>query len=436
MKFPLVSKVSRSTARRLGLSLIASLMVLGGFFAYQATGQRESKRQRPKTQTVAVRTQNLSVKVTASGSVVPVQEVNLSPKMSGRLVKLFVDQGDRVEAGQIVAQMDDRDIQAQVRQQKASVELARAKLAEARAGSRSEEVAQAQAQVTAAQSQVNLTQERTVRYQNLFRQGAIAKDQLDETLANAQSAQANLQQTQKRVEELKNGTRIEQVDQAEAQLAQAEAALQSVQVQAEDMSIRSPLSGIVSQKYANVGAFVTPTTSASATSSATSTSIVAVASNLEVLAKIAETDISQIKTGQAVEIQADAFPGQTFKGRVRLVAPSAVVEQNVTSYQVRVTLGTGQQTLKAGMNVDLSFVGDQLNDALVIPTVAIVTQQGKTGVMVADDKQQPQFRPVTIGVSQDEDTQVLQGLKLGEQVFVYQPKSPRQGEQGSPVRFR
>ena len=436
MKIPLVGKVSRSTARRLGLSLIASLMVLGGFFAYQATGQRESKRQRPRTQTVAARTQNLSVKVTASGSVIPVQEVNLSPKMSGRLVKLFVDQGDRVEAGQVVAQMDDRDIQAQVRQQKANVELAGARLAEARAGSRSEEIAQAQAQVAAAQSQVNLTQERTVRYQNLFRQGAIAKDQLDEVLANAQSAQANLQQTQKRVEELRNGTRIEQVDQAEAQLAQAEAALQSVQVQAEDMSIRSPLSGIVSQKYANVGAFVTPTTSASATSSATSTSIVAVASNLEVLAKIAETDIAQIRTGQAVEIQADAFPGQIFKGRVRLVAPSAVVEQNVTSYQVRVTLGTGQQTLKAGMNVDLNFVGDRLKDALVIPTVAIVTQQGKTGVMVADDKQQPQFRPVTIGVSQDEDTQVLKGLELGEQVFVYQPKSPRQGDQGSPVRFR
>ena len=436
MKIPLVGKVSRSTARRLGLSLIASLMVLGGFFAYQATGQRESKRQRPRTQTVAARTQNLSVKVTASGSVIPVQEVNLSPKMSGRLVKLFVDQGDRVEAGQVVAQMDDRDIQAQVRQQKANVELAGARLAEARAGSRSEEIAQAQAQVAAAQSQVNLTQERTVRYQNLFRQGAIAKDQLDEVLANAQSAQATLQQTQKRVEELRNGTRIEQVDQAEAQLAQAEAALQSVQVQAEDMSIRSPLSGIVSQKYANVGAFVTPTTSASATSSATSTSIVAVASNLEVLAKIAETDIAQIRTGQAVEIQADAFPGQIFKGRVRLVAPSAVVEQNVTSYQVRVTLGTGQQTLKAGMNVDLNFVGDRLKDALVIPTVAIVTQQGKTGVMVADDKQQPQFRPVTIGVSQDEDTQVLQGLELGEQVFVYQPKSPRQGDQGSPMRFR
>ncbi len=435
MKFPLISQASRPTVRRLGL-LIASLLVLGGFFAYQATGQRESKRQRPKTQTVAARTQDLSVKVTASGSVIPVQEVNLSPKMSGRLVKLFVDQGDRVEAGQVVAQMDDRDIQAQVRQQKASVELARAKLAEARAGSRSEEVAQAQAQVAAAQSQVNLTQERTVRYQNLFRQGAIAKDQLDEVLANAQSAQATLQQTQKRVEELKNGTRLEQVDQAEAQLAQAEAALQSVQVQAEDMAIRSPLSGIVSQKYANVGAFVTPTTSASATSSATSTSIVAVASNLEVLAKIAETDIAQIRTGQAVEIQADAFPGQIFKGRVRLVAPSAVVEQNVTSYQVRVTLEKGQQTLKAGMNVDLNFVGDRLKDALVIPTVAIVTQQGKTGVMVADDKQQPQFRPVTIGVSQDEDTQVLQGLELGEQVFVYQPKSPRQGDQGSPMRFR
>jgi HlyD family secretion protein len=88
-------------------------------------------------------------------------------------------------------------------------------------------------------------------------------------------------------------------------------------------------------------------------------------------------DVGQIKPGQSVEIVADAFPDKVFKGRVQRVAPEAVKEQNVTSFQVRVTLLTGQQELRSGMNVDLTFLGEQLSNALVVPTVAIVTQEGR-----------------------------------------------------------
>lgn len=178
----------------------------------------------------------------------------------------------------------------------------------------------------------------------------------------------------------------------------------------------------MTQKYATEGAFVTPSTSASGAASATSTSVVALAKGLEILAKVPEVDIKQIQPGQMVEVVADAFPDQVFKARVQLVAPEAIIEQNVTSFQVRLALETGQKELKSGMNVDLTFLGQKKSNALVVPTVAIVTQDGKTGVMIPDADSQPKFQPVTIGPTIQTQTEILEGLKQGQQVFIDLPK--------------
>jgi HlyD family secretion protein len=196
-------------------------------------------------------------------------------------------------------------------------------------------------------------------------------------------------------------------------------------VQEEDTRIRAPFSGVITQRFATEGAFVTPTTSASATSSATSTSIVALASGLEVVAEVPEVDLEQIRVNQKVEIVADAYPDQVFQGKVRLVAPEAVVEQNVTSFQVRVNVVTGLEKLRSGMNVDATFLGNQLNNALVVPTVAIVTNRGQTGVLMPGQNNQPRFQPVTIGPTIGNQTQVLQGIQAGDQVFTELPPGQR-----------
>jgi HlyD family secretion protein len=221
---------------------------------------------------------------------------------------------------------------------------------------------------------------------------------------------------------LQNGKRPQEISQLKAAVDAAKAEMMSVQVQLQDTIIRAPFSGIVTQKYATEGAFVTPTTSASSNTSATSTSIVALAKGVEILAKVPEVDVGQVKPGQSVEIVADAFADQVFKGRVQRVAPEAVVEQNVTSFEVRVTLLTGQNELRSGMNVKLTFLGEKVNNALVIPTVAIVTEEGKTGVLLPDAQNKPQFKPVTIGTSIQNQTQILEGLSQGQRVFIDLPE--------------
>ncbi|MCS6958644.1 MAG: efflux RND transporter periplasmic adaptor subunit [Pseudanabaenaceae cyanobacterium SKYGB_i_bin29] len=396
-----------------------SVVCLGAIALLSLRPNREPAVSLAKTAVVERIT--LPVTLGASGKVVPSQTVNLSPKVGGKLVELLVDQGDRVVEGQIVARMDSSSIEPQLQQAAALVASAQANLARLRNGARPEEINAAKAQVAAAQARAELAQKRLDRFVALAKEGVIPTDRMDEIIAEANSAQANLRDRQKQLERLLNGARPEEIAQAEAQLQEAQARLAAVKVQLEDTIIRAPFAGIITQKYANVGAFVTPTTTATLTSSATSTSIVALARGLEILAEIPEVDISQVQVGQAVEIIADAYPDRVYQGKVRLIAPEAVVQQNVTSFQVRIDLLTGQDQLRSGMNVELKLKGREIPQAIVVPTVAIVTEGGQTGVYV-DQGGKPEFRPVTIGSTFNQQTQILSGLTGGERIYLELPR--------------
>jgi HlyD family secretion protein len=487
MEIPLIGKKVKHPFRWLVGLMAAGVVVVGGTTTYNYVNQ--GARQDDITQlTVPVEAKNVTLRITASGKVVPVQSVNISPKNPGTLTQLYVEQGDRVQQGQIIARMDSADIQARILQQRANLaqsqaqldqalagnrpqEIAQsrarlaqaeAQLAEARAGNRPEEIAQAEAEVNKfeaqlreAQSRLELAAGRVKRRQYPASQGAVSRDYLDEALTEERNARDNLSQAEASLrsarQELtlrRNGSRSEEIAQKEAAVTEAKAALvllqdgsrkeeiaqrkaavnaaqaqlQAEQVSLENTVIRAPFTGIVTQKYANVGAFVTPTTSASTSESATSSSIVALARGLEILAQVPEADIGKIKQGQQVEIVADAYPDQVFKGRVRLIAPEAVKEEGVTLFQIRIAVDTGQEQLRSGLNVDLTFLGDQVSDALLVPTVAIVTEKGDTGVLVPDAKNKPQFRSVTIGSQIKDQTQILDGVKQGDRIFLNPPK--------------
>ena len=426
--------------------------------------------------TVPVERQNLTVEIESSGTVEPVQSVNISPENPGRLVQLLVEQGQPVQKGQTLAVMKNDTIQVQGVQaqanlkeavaalEKAQTELkgeigqAQARLAQAQASLQEaqaripEDFNQAQAQVAAAEARFDLAKERQRRYQYLVDQGAAAQDQLDEAQNEYRNAAASLVEARQRLSQIQTTANPEverlgaAVQEAQIELAKrqnsaddelarlqaaAEAAranLESVKVEYRDSIITAPFAGIITQKYATEGAFVTPTTSASTTASATSSSILALARGLEVIAKVPEVDVGQLQPGQPVRIVADAYPDQVFQGRVKRIAPEAVVEQNVTSFEVAIALLTGQDQLRSKMNVDVTFLGQQISNALVVPTVAIVTEAGETGVMVPDANDQPEFKPVTIGLSLQNQTQILSGLTPEDRVFIDLPEDKQEPE--------
>ncbi|MBE9030696.1 efflux RND transporter periplasmic adaptor subunit [filamentous cyanobacterium LEGE 11480] len=490
MQIPLLQPVVNNVTQKPKTWLIGLLAVglVGGVIGFQGIRRQRESEDKLTALTVPVQSSDVALQVQGTGTIQPIRNVNVSPKVAGRVQQLFFDQGDQVRSGQVIAKMDDQDVRAEVAQSTANLQSARARLLTLRSPSRSEAVAQAragvvqanasvdqalsearrtQSEVTSAQSEVirangavadaqaklDLAKTKLKRQRQLAAAGAISQNSLDEFVQQAKSAEESMiqakaqrSQAQSRVAQAQAqvkqaAARVAQVraqrdsaqaqrnqqntlgsageiSQAQAQVDVAAAQLQAAQNRLNETAIRAPFDGVITQRYATVGAFVTPTTQASAAGSgATSTSIFGLANGLEVLARVPEVDIARIRAGQVVEIRADAYPDQKFEGTVQRIAPEAVNEQSVTYFQVRVKIQTGLDKLRSGMNVDLNFTGDQLNNATLVPTVAIVTKKGQAGVLVPGKDNKPEFKPIEIGASVKDQTQVLSGIAEGDRIF-------------------
>jgi HlyD family secretion protein len=461
-----------------GIFAIA-LVAGGGYVVYAQMNPAPKEAGKRRGQSVTVERTTLPITITANGTVQPEQSVNVSPKAAGILKRLLVKEGDRVEAGQILAEMDDANLQGQlisaqgqlasaqanldklvagsrpqeIAQAEARLAAAQANLDKVLAGNRSQDIAQAQAQLISAQVDLQQAELTFNRNQQLTSAGAISQQQLDTSRTAYNTAKArvdqltqalNLQQTGTRPEEItaaraqveelkqvvslqKTGTRSEEIDAARAQVMAAQGQLTTVQTLINDTVIRAPFTGVITRKFADPGAFVTPTTSSSAVSSATSSSILAIAAKNQIVAKVAETSIPQIKVGLQVTIEADAYPGKSFAGQVTQVATQSTVEQNVTNFEVKSNVVDPQRELQAGMNVTVKFIAGTLDNALVIPTVAIVRQEQGTGVYVAGkgESEKPKFQPIATGISVEDKTVVSSGLEVGDRVLLSFPKGER-----------
>lgn len=437
MQLPLIGK-TKTTPLLIGL-------IAAGVVGVSAIAMPLVRNAAPKQSisqlTTPVQAKDITARITASGEVQAVKELNLNPKTAGRLEALLVERGDRVKKGQLIARMETRELQADRAQAQAEVAKAQANLSLLRAGNRPEAIGQAQASVTqaraqiaAAQTRLDLALQRSQRNRALSTDGAISRDKLDEVLNEEQSARANLEQANagynnlvQQFNQQKNGSRIQEVEQAAAQVAVAQASLDKIDVQLDDAVINAPFDGVITQTGAEVGAFVAPTSFASSTSSATY--VANLASDLEIKAKVPEVDIAQIKLGQTVEIRAGAYPDQSFKGTVRRISPKAeedASQKGVVTFAVWVGLDNGKDLLRSGMkDIDLIFLGKQIKQALIVPTVAIVTDKGQTGVLVPDAQNKPKFQLVTVGSTIGNETQILSGIQAGNQVFVELPEGQK-----------
>jgi HlyD family secretion protein len=452
--------------------LLAGGITGGGFSIYRTLSASQSASSQLVTTTVQQKT--LPITISANGTIKPERTINLSPKTSGYLKQLLVKEGDHVQQGQIVAYMDDSNLQgqltesrAQVAQQEANlnklingnrpedIAQAQAQLSEAQAklqqletGNRPEDIAQAQAQLNKAQADLRAAEDDLQRNQSLLNAGAISQQTVvqkrsarDAAQASVNQAQAafRLQQSGTRSEEiaqarsqveqrqqalnlLKAGSRPEDIAAARAQVESARGALQTSQAQLNDTIIKAPFTGTVTKKYSDPGSFVTPTTAGSSVEGSASNSILTLASTYQVVAYLDEANIARVKVGQPVKITADSYPDRTFSGTVSQVAAQATTTSNVTSFEVKVSLEPeAQQLLKVGTNAEVEFQVGQLNNAILVPSAAIVRQQNGTGVYVVGQDKKPVFKPITIGTTVDEQTEVKSGLNQNDQVLISFP---------------
>jgi len=403
-----------------GIGLLFVGLVTGGsYFSYRQFVLLPQAVEREKTQTTAVETITLPITVTANGTVEPEQLTNVSPKTSDRLDTVLVSEGDAVQEGEIVAYMDDSDLQGQLIQAQGELAAAEANLAMLVAGNRAQEISQSEAALESAEASLNQAEEVLQRYEALYARGAISAEATTGYRTARDTARADVNSAQQALNLLRAGSRSEEISEAEAQVMQASGALTTIETQIEDTVIRAPFGGIVMARYADPGDFVSPSTAASETTSSSSSSILSLAFNYQVVANVAETDIGRIQPGQPASIRADAFPEQTFEGAVAQVAEQATVTSNVTSFEVRVNLSEAAKAeLRPGMNVDVEFQAGELANVLVVPTVSVVREEQGEGVLIMGSQGTPQFRPIETGLTVNDKTEVITGLEGNEQIVL------------------
>ena len=311
----------------------------------------------------------LSGVITASGELRAERKVNISPRKMGLLKQLLVDEGDQVQQNQLLALMDGGDLEDRLQERQALLR-------------------QAEANYRSKKDDFD-------RRGQLFEMGVISADDYSEVRFEMLARQAALVAARERLEQL--------------------------QEENLELKIRAPFAGTITARYAEPGAFVTPTTTASATAGATSSSIVELSQGREVAAKVPESDIGRIKIGQIAEVRVDAFPDERFKARVSEIAPRAEKTDNVTSFEVTLKLIDPPNKLLIGMTADVNFQTGNSASRILVPTVAIVTENGKPGVLVVGKNDQPRFQPVELGSSSGDQTAILKGLDAKTRVFIDLP---------------
>lgn len=308
--------------------------------------------------------------VNATGTVQALLTVQVGSQVTGQIEALHADYNSVVKRGQLLARIDPRRFQAELRAAEANVLSAQARVHSAEADLNSQIANRQSAQANAESARVAMENAAQIlaRTEELRKDGVLSENDYDNAKANADSTAARYAQAQAQVEQVEaqiNASRA-QVEQAQAQVEQSEAALEQARVNLEYTRISSPVDGVVVSRNVDVGQTV-------AASLATPTLFVIAndLSQMQVHASVDEADIGSISPDAEVRFTVDSYPNRTFAGIIGEIRLEPQTVQNVVTYSVIMDVENDRLELKPGMTANIVITVAQLGDVLKIPNTAL-----------------------------------------------------------------
>jgi HlyD family secretion protein len=442
------------------LTYFLILLLLGVMLATTACGSQGEQQTVAKAapaveeekvipvEVAETRTGPMSLVLDYAGTLESRDSVNLVPAATGRIESVLVKVGDEVKAGDPIATIEDDTYLAQLKQAQAAVSTAKLNLAKMELGSRPEEIAAAQASVELARAAVNdvatvsddertkaaadlakaeadlkaaqaeydkiawagdvgttpqaiKLQQATITYQN-----SLAKYNLDTNPSDSQLAPLMLQLANAQLALALKQQPYRQIDfeAARAAIQQAEAALDLVNLQLREVVVKAPFDGVVADLNISQGSRVSPQAAIGQF----------ISNELEVTVNVPENNIAQVKKGQSAALRVTAYPGQDFPGVVTSIAP--VANKDSRTFEVKITPTRGIELLRSGMYANTSILAEEKKDTLLAPRTAIITIDGQPAVYVLKENNTVAQQPVTTGLFDKDNIEILSGLKPGEAV--------------------
>src|ERR1700686_760151 len=301
---------------------------------------------------------DLAKSVVATGKIEPITKVEIKSKASGIVKKLYVDYGDKVKKGQTLAELDKEEIQARVDQARAQLEASSASLNGTRADLE-------RAKVDAEAPDVPLLKRAYDRAQGMAKEGVVSASALDDAQKNYEMSlnKQNVSKAQLQVLQAKIG-------QAQGQMAQDRANLKQLEEQLGYTTIESPLDGIVLSRDVEIGDAVSSILVLGST--ATLVMTLGDTSEVYVLGKVDEADVGKVYLGQRARMGGGPFKDRTFQGKVTKIAPLGQEKDNVTTFEVRVSIQNPGGELRANMSANAEIILEEKHSILLIPESAVV----------------------------------------------------------------
>jgi len=380
----------RSRRRRILLGVAAVVVVLAAVGFVSAS---RSKGEIDPSKLATVERGDIARAVVATGKIQPLTKVEVKSKASGIVKKIYFDYGDHVREGQILVELDKEELQARVREAGAALLSAQAALERTKVEAQGPDIPYLKAAVD--------------RARNLFQQGLIATNVREEAESGYELALNKQRAARSTVA----------VNQAE--VARARAALERAQNDLRNSTIVSPMNGLILSRDVEVGDAVSSILVLG--SQATLVMTLGDVGRVYVLGKVDEADIGKVWMDQPARITVESFKDKKFDGRVTKISPLGKEKDNVTTFEVKVSIDNATGELKANMSANAEIIREEKKAVLLMPESAVVYDKDrKTFAEVADAHGENGRRKVAIktGISNGVKTEVLQGLTEGAKVVL------------------
>ncbi|WP_321472104.1 efflux RND transporter periplasmic adaptor subunit [uncultured Paludibaculum sp.] len=350
---------------------------------------------------------NIARSVVATGKIEPRSTVEVKSKASGIVKKLYVDYGENVRQGQVLAELDKELLEAQVRESKANLQAAQA----------AEEAALASLErnkVEAEGPDVPFTKAGMDRARQLNREGLIAKNVVEDAEKLYQMA-LNKQSSAFRTLAVSRA----EIARAKAQVAQATAVLERASEDLRNSTITSPIDGLVLSRNVEVGNAVSSIVVLG--SQATLLFTLGDVSDVFVRGKVDQADIGKVYMNQPARIVVESFRDKKFDGKVYKIAPLGVEKENVTTFEVQVSIHNPGNQLKAAMSANAEIILEEKPNVLLVPEAAVLYDKDRNASVEVPDVTAEKGRkkmPVKLGISNGVKTELISGLTQGQKVIL------------------
>jgi HlyD family secretion protein len=345
--------------------------------------------------------------VVATGKIEPITKVDIKSKANGIIERLLADVDQVVEAGQVLGELDKENLTARLREARANLQAAEA--------AREAAIAQLEKnEIEAEAPDVEFARRSKERAQQLYDQRLVSQSSLDEA-ANALGQAENRQRAAQGQLVIARAKVVE----ATANVAQARAAVERAEEELANATIRAPIRATVLTRDVEVGSPVSSILNLGA--NATLVMTLGDIEKVFVRGRVDEADIGRVRLGQPARITTETFRDRVFDGRVTQISPIGVERDNVTTFEVEVSIDNPGKELKANMTANAEIVLEELPDSLLLPEAAVVFDAQRNAyvdVVDAESRTGRRRTPVKVGVGNGARVQIVEGLAAGDKVVL------------------